>query len=374
MKLNKKSAIIYSSSVFFVVFNMIPFVPRVTAAFKYLQEGMSIPEVRGKDVITGEEVSSQNLLRGNVLIVAFWATWSERSIMQLKDMKEFYNDHPDLPLKIIAVNVENQLITPEERKIIESKIVELDLPFPVLIDDNLSVFYEFGVIAVPSTAILDSTGILRYAPSGYSLATRDLIVDSVEVLLGLKKPSITSVVKKGYQPAQKASRYYRLALQLAHQRMYERALANLEMAREADTLFSAPHNLRGQIYLEIDSIDAAVRELETAVRLDSTSVAARAGLGRALLIDGRIDDAFDKLSALHAEDDTYTPALLDLALVMVKQEKYREAIDSLKSALELNPRDPIVHYYLGKTYQQSGQKAKALESYKTALELIFPAP
>jgi Tfp pilus assembly protein PilF len=154
--------------------------------------------------------------------------------------------------------------------------------------------------------------------------------------------------------------------------MYERALSNLEMAQEADTMFSAPHNLRGQIYLEIDSVEAAIREFEIAIRLDSMSVAARAGMGRALFMSGQIDQAFKSLSDLHAFDATYTPALLDLALVMIEQQKFSAAVDSLKKALELNSRDPMIHYYLGKAYQKSGEPSKAAESYITALELLFP--
>lgn len=361
-------------SILSIVFNMMPFAPRVTAAFRYLQEGMTAPGVKGLDVSTGAEISSEILIRENVVIIAFWATWSNRSIELLNDIKDFINNHPDMPVKVIAVNVENQKISPEERKSVIDKISELDLPFPVIIDSDLSIFYEFGVIAVPSTAILDTSGVLRFAPSGYSLNTRDLIVDSVEVLLGIKQPSAITAVKKGYQPANKASRYYGLALQLFNKGMYERALSNLEMAQQADTMFSAPHNLRGQIYLELDSAATAIKEFEIAIQLDSMSVAARAGMGRALLLSGQIEKAFDSLSKLHAFDDTYTPALLDLALVMIEQQKFSEAADSLKKALELNPRDPLIHYYLGKAYQQSGQHDKAVDSYKTALQIIFPAP
>ncbi len=359
---------------FLLIFNMMPFVTNVTAAFKYLQEGMTAPEVTGNDITTGEKISSEKLVKGNIVIITFWATWSERSIELLKDMKTFVNDHPELPLKIIAVNVNNQKISAEERKLIEDKIAELDLPFPVILDNDLSVFYEFGVIAVPSTAILDTTGVLRYAPSGYSLTTRDLIVDSVEVLLGLKKPTVITAIKEGYRPNNKSSRYFRLALQLANKRMYERALSNLELSQEADSMFSAPHNLRGQIFLKMDSASAAIKEFETAVELDSSSIAAMAGLGRALYKSGQIDAAHEKLIELHAKDDTYTPALLDLALCMVEKENYSDAIDSLHKAVELNPRDPNTHYYMGRVYQKSNQISKAAESYKIALELLYPVP
>jgi len=289
-------------------------------------------------------------------------------------LKSFANEHEDLAVKIIAVNVNNQKISPEEKKLILDKISELDLPFPVILDDNLNIFYEFGVIAVPSTAILDTTGVLRYAPSGYSLTTKDLIIDSVEVLLGLKKPTITTLVREGYRPKNKSSRYFRLALQLANKKMYERALSNLELSQKADSMFSAPHNLRGQIYLEMDSASTAIKEFEIALQLDSSSIAAMAGLGRAYFKDGQVDAAYETLAKLHAKDDTYTPALLDLALCMSEKEQFSDAIDSLKKAIELNPKDPTVYYYMGKVYKKLNQPSRAAESFRTALELLYPAP
>jgi Tfp pilus assembly protein PilF/thiol-disulfide isomerase/thioredoxin len=350
------------------------FVPSASAAFRYLQEGMTAPVIEGIDLRTGEIVSSKLADDDGVVIVTFWASWSQRSLDLLADLKTIVEEHPDHAFRVLAVNVDRGSLSPQARQLIESTVAAMALPFPVIIDDELSRFYEFGVIAVPSTAIIDSTGTLRYAPSGYSYTIRDRIVDSIEVLLGLKEPDTAAALVQGYVPTNKSSRYYNLALQLTNKRSYERALANLEQAEAADSQFSAVHNLRGQIYLELDSAKAALPEFALAIGLDSNSVAAWAGWGRGLLQTGAHDDAYTKLEAALAREPSYTPALLDLALCLAERQEPAQALDSLRVARELNPQDPAVHMYLGNIYRRTGHNDSAVTAFQEALGLLFPSP
>jgi len=346
--------------------------PSVSGAFKYLQEGMTAPAINGDDLRNGESVSSEKLAKENIVIVVFWATWSKRSIEELGDLKTIAEKYADKPVKFIAVNVEDQTIAPATKANIEQKVAELQLPFPVIIDRNLEIFYSFGVIAVPSTAVLDTTGSLRYAPSGYSLTTHDRIVDSIEVLLGIRQPGAESVLVKGYTPEPRAARFYNLAVQMLNQRMWERALANLDMAQQADSNFSAPHNLRGHILLDNGKFEEAVSELTIATSLDSTSISAQAGLGSALYRSGDLEAAFNTLSAVLERDSTYTPAILDMALCLSDKGDSEMALRLLLDAYELDPRNPSISRYLGDVYVKAGDNSKAAESYRKALELIYP--
>jgi tetratricopeptide (TPR) repeat protein len=358
---------------FLLLFPAMLFVPEATAAFKYLHEGMKCPDVKGEDILSGTKVSSRTVIDDkNLVVIVFWATWSERSLQELQALKEISLQAQDLPLKIIAVNVEGQQLTAAEKSKVVDLTKQMELPFPVLMDDGLKTFYEFGVIAVPSTAIVDTTGVLRYAPAGFSLTTRDLIADSIDVLLGRKEAGAAPVIRPVYTPVNEASRYYHLALRLSHKRMYERALSNLERAQEADSQFASPHALRGEIFLKLDSTEAAIREYQTAVQLDSTLVAAWAGLGKALLAAGKPDEAIQALSKALELDDSFTPAFLDLGLSLASLGRTTEALDSLSKAIELHPKDPLGYYYQGKVYARQNDLAAALTSYQKALQLLYP--
>lgn len=347
-------------------------VPSATAAFKYLHEGMKIPEVSGVNIYDNAKISSSKYLNdNNMLIVVFWTTWSKRSIEELEALKEIAIENSELNLKIIAINVEGQNISPASRTLVMKKVEELKLPFPVILDESLEIFYSFGVIAVPSTAIVDTSGIMRYGPAGYSLTTRDLIEDSIKVLLGMKAAP-TIVAKKGYQPKNKSRRYYNLSLNMAHKRLYERTLANIDLSIEADPEFPAPHSLQGEVYLKMDSINLAIESYSKAVALDSEFVAANAGLGRAFLKANQLDSALYHLQKTLELDDAYTPAFLDMGLCLSLMDRDNEALDSLKIAQELNLRNPFTYYYMSQVYLKLNDTNSALEEMKTALELFYP--
>jgi tetratricopeptide (TPR) repeat protein len=336
---------------------------------------MTAPELSGEDLRTGNVVSFdvEEDEENGVLVITFWATWSERSLEILHDLKTMTGEYAGQPFRVIAINVEGQEITNDVRAAIEDKVKELDLPYPVILDEALESFYTYGVVAVPSTAVLDREGILRYGPAGYSYTVRDRLVDSTQVLLGLKERSDIVALEKGYVPERKASRNYHLALQLTKKRLYERALTRLEAASAADSLFSAPANLRGQILLELGRPQDAAAEFERAVALDGSSVAAWAGWGRALLQSGQHSAAREKLAAALDLDESYTPAMLDQARCLLSEQEVEQALALLASARDLNPRDPKVHYILGRHHEESGRAAEALVAYRNALEILYPA-
>ena len=348
--------------------------PEAGAAFKYLHEGMPVPRFQGTDLLSGAEVSSEQLGEGKVLVVVFWATWSRRSIQELADLARLAARFEGDPVAFLAVNVEGQDLARSEQERIRSLVDSLAPPFPVLVDDGLEIFYRFGVIAVPSTAIVDTTGIMRFGPAGYSLATRDFIVDSIEVLLGRHAPTVSRMARRGYVPQPAASRYYQLAVTLSHQRMYERAMEHLERAVATDSGFAAPFALRGDIYVRTGAYDSAVVAYREALARDSLSIQALSGLGEALLRAGRIDSSLAVLARAVALDSTYTPALLARGMALATVERFSEAIAVLQQARELNPRDPRIVYSLARVARRQGDLPRAVEWYQEALALWYPSP
>ena len=338
------SRVFMSRGILVMVFLSAMVLGTASAAFKYIQEGMTPPEFKGKDLLTGKVVEwrpGSGDEGSEVVLIVFWATWSPRSMDLLRDMKEMSEQYRDHEFRVIAVNVDGQKPSPIKMKEISRKSVELDLPFPIVVDEGLKIFYAYGVIAVPSIALVDGSGQLRYGPSGYSYTIRDRIVDSTEVLLGLREAGSIASLAPVYRPTSKASRYYHLGRKLASQRLYERALGNLDKAVEEDTGFSSPFNLKGQIQLTMGHWDEAERNFARAVELDSTSVAAMAGWGRSLLRLDRVDEAAAKLSDALDIDDTYVPALVDLAECRTREGNLDEAWSLYEAARDLNPRDPV---------------------------------
>jgi alkyl hydroperoxide reductase subunit AhpC len=329
------------------------------AAFKYLDRGMKAPTVSGTDILSGEKVSSDDGtgLENEAVCVFFWATWSPRSLQLMSDLSDLRTELSDQPFRVVAVNVDSQVTTSAVRDRVRRALEQIDPGFPVIMDEKLEYFYEFGVIAVPSAVILDADRVVRAAPSGYSATIRAHLALMVDTVLGMVPMESQVASRPVYEPDLKASRYYRLAVQLSNQRLYESALAKIELATAADVRFSAPWGLRGQIYLSEGQPTEAKDAFLKAVSLDSLSVSSRAGLGRALLELGEMDAAREQLEMTLALERTYPAALQDLARCHASAGEYQQAIGLLQEAIELNPREPEIYYYLGKTCREAGQNA-----------------
>lgn len=346
--------------------------PNASAGFKYVHEGMRSPEIEGRDLLTGREISLNALYEDGIVAIVFWATWSERSLDELRALAEMSGRLGNLPFDIIAVNVESEEISLEARKEIEVVVRELGITFPVIVDEGLEIFYEFGVIAVPSTAIVDMEGSLRYSPAGYSLVVKDAIEDSIKSLLGLEVGGTAVTLAERYKPKKKATRYYYLASKLARQRMYKRAISHLRSAKLADDRFAAPYGLHGEMLLRLDSIELARSEFREALSRDSSSAAAWVGLAETFLRTGHLDSAYQALASAIELDESYVPALTSIGLCLAEQGKISEALDSLHRASALNMHDPKVYYNMGKVHLMANDSARAVSSFRQALNILYP--
>jgi len=343
-----------------------------SAAFKYTAVGMDAHEFSGEDIVTGDQISIKDLYKDNLTIVVFWATWSPRSIEQLQDMNRLKSEYPGKAIEVVAVNVDAPQISAAVRTQITQTVTSLDLKFPVIIDKDLKIFYTYGVIAVPSTAIIDTAGTVRYDPGGYGMFIRDIIVDSVKAFLGLVEATLKDTLPPGYQPQKKSARYYNLALNLKQTGMFDRALENLELSRQADSLFAGPLALMGEILFHQGKLEEAQAAYSRGAALDNTGVAIWAGWGRALLLSGDTMAARQKLEQALTLDNNYTPALIDLGLCLAYQDSVDKALESLIHAQGLNRGDPMTHYYLGMVYRKAGNDGEAVRAYMEALSILFP--
>ncbi|WP_191965760.1 hypothetical protein, partial [Oryzomonas sagensis] len=72
----------------------------------------------------------------------------------------------------------------------------------------LDYFHDLGIIALPTTVIVDKERVIRYELSGYPLVGAEEMADFVTASLEGAKPAIAA--KKGYQPTKNALRFYNM--------------------------------------------------------------------------------------------------------------------------------------------------------------------
>ena len=195
-------------------------------ALEGLQVGMKAPIFKLKD-LSGKEFALADLRDSQTAVVIFWANWSDHSAAVLERVERLYRKYKKEKLGVLAVNVEKQQLTPEDLSEIKKSVARLGVTFPVLIDEGLRVFREYGVVAVPSTVVLDKEGVIRGEMAAFPLALREDLFDLMEALAEGREIR-KQEEKSGYQPAPRAVRYYNLARAMTGRGIIDEADENLK--------------------------------------------------------------------------------------------------------------------------------------------------
>ena len=120
-----------------------------------------------------------------------------------------------------------------------------------------------------------------------------------------------------------ASAYNRLGILYSKQKEYKDAIECFEIATSIKPVASSYHNL-GLIYFETENYEKAAQAFEQALELE----------------DGMADRH------------------IAYAKTMEKQDKYDQVVESLKTAIKLEPR-PQTFKMLADVYEKTGEKSKA---------------
>ena len=277
------------------------------------------------------------------------------------------------------MNVNRLSLGPDDRRQIADLKESLKLTMPIVIDAGLETYNAFGVVATPSTAVVNAEGKIVHEAASYLRSTRDDIREAVEILLGVREaPKAEAVAAKPvYKPDSKALRHFSFGRTMLQRGNRDKAIEQLELAAAADPTYAAPRVLHGQLLLakkDPKSLQQAADLFAAAVKLAPDDVTALTGLGEALLELGKTDEALAAFEKAVALDPTYTPAMSNLALVLAKQGKTVDAEAKFKAALELNPLDAGTYYRRAQGSEAGGNLKGASADFRRALEILMNLP
>lgn len=346
--------------------------PPSAAAFKNVAEGSEAPSFKLK-APDGSEVSLDGYKKEKAVILVFFATWSDRAMAELSDLQKFAAELGPKGLKIVALNVEHEHGSEEDIKSIKEKVAALGISFPVLFDAGLDTYRNYGVVAVPSTAVLGEGGIVRSTLNGYPSFASGEIRAQVEVMLGLRKPETAEVAKveTGHKPVHAALLNYNLGRRLYLTGMSDKAEPKLKAAASADPAWAAPRVMLGEILLMRAkkvraSATEAKAEFEAAITAEPENVVARTGLARVYWRLDSISDSEREIDLALAKNSAYPPAMLLKAAILGKKGKLPDADKLIADALALNPNDPEANAMAGFAYEAAGNLARAASMYRKA--------
>lgn len=115
----------------------------------------------------------------------------------------------------------------------------------------------------------------------------------------------------------------------------------------------------------------AVAESEYLILLDfqpeKTDV--RTKLAMVYVRQKKFKEAERELKTVLSAEPANFNALDGLGLVMTQTARPQEAVAQLLAAIKINPQDVMVHYHLGQAYTALGERDAAHKAYQQALDL-----
>ena len=193
----------------------------------------------------------------------------------------------------------------------------------------------------------------------------------------------------------------------------EKAIGELSQAIKLSPTLSEPYFLKGLIYLDMGNLQLAQSSYQTALEMDGQSYDANAGLGYVYYLDtnatgliyfdaahelnpkaveplrnkglllinlGRPEEAIESFEQVLEIDSTFAEAHYNIGVCYVnsyrddfeqakKDSIVNEAIRHFDLATKIEPKYAIAWYNLGHSYEFIGDKKRALECYKKAIDI-----
>ena len=124
----------------------------------------------------GQTVSLSDL-RGQVVMINFWATWCGPCRKEMPLLDAIYQRYNRLGFTLLGINVE------EDPSGADKYLAETPVSFPILFDRSNSVSKLYDVNAMPSTVIVDREGNVRFLHKGYQPGYENEYQDQIRALV-----------------------------------------------------------------------------------------------------------------------------------------------------------------------------------------------
>lgn len=114
---------------------------------------LALPDLQGRVVDLAE-------LRGQTVVLNFWATWCAPCRVEIPSFSRFARDNPDIVVLGVAVDGDTASLAPAAK--------ELGIDYPVLVGDPDTV-RRYGASTVPTTVVVGPDGRVKAAHVGIML-------------------------------------------------------------------------------------------------------------------------------------------------------------------------------------------------------------
>jgi len=116
-------------------------------------------------------------LRGQVVLVNFWATWCGPCRQEMPHLNRLYDRYRSTGFVLLGVNID------DDPRAAADLAAKLGVHFPVLLDTDKKVSRAYDMSAMPATLLIDRDGRVRHIHRGYRDGVERTYEEQVRSLL-----------------------------------------------------------------------------------------------------------------------------------------------------------------------------------------------
>lgn len=116
-------------------------------------------------------------LRGQVVLVNFWATWCGPCREEMPRLNALYEKYRKSGFVLLGVNID------DDPHAALATAAKLGVSFPVLLDTDKKVSKLYDLSTMPSTVVIDRDGKMRFVHRGYRAGTEGEYEQQIRGLL-----------------------------------------------------------------------------------------------------------------------------------------------------------------------------------------------
>jgi len=116
-------------------------------------------------------------LRGQVVMINFWATWCGPCRQEMPLLEQMYKKYKPMGFTLLGVNVE------PDPSGAEGWLAGTPVTFPILFDRENRVSKLYNVSGMPSSVLIDRKGNVRYLHRGYKPGDENTYLNHIRALV-----------------------------------------------------------------------------------------------------------------------------------------------------------------------------------------------
>jgi tetratricopeptide (TPR) repeat protein len=303
-----------------------------------VKPGEPVPEFRLENAV-GNPIDS-DAYKGKVLVLVYVVAGQLSSERAIVDADQVVKNLAGRPIELLFVTA-----YADRKPYFEQFWNKKSIKAPLAFDANRKLYSDLGLIAFPTTTVINRDGRLVHALSTRGNDYRHILDGFARHALGLlDDAALEEFLQTPEQlkttPLDRASRHRAVARLLREKGLYSGAEKELGQALKAD-----PENIDvlldlADLQLRVNKVDDAKRNVEQVLKMNARHRRANLLRGIVLFRLGHLDDAKVVLT----------------------------------EALVLNPDPARTHFYLGRIAEANGAKDTAIGHYRQALSRLLDEP